>query len=548
MGCTESKEAKKPTPAAAKPDTKEDTTKKEEPKKEEPKTEAKKEEPKKEEPKKEEPKKEAKKEEPKKEEAKKAEPAKVTHRMKVNLMMEKARIKGEISKGCIDAFMSQYDALVAGDTGLIPEADITAVDSVENLENLDATEMDEVAELLSRTVVLKLNGGLGTGMGLSKAKSLLEVRDGNNFLDFIVKQMQALRTTQKDTAFMLMNSFSTSGDTRTFFRGVEDFDVQYIMQNKVLKINQETFAAAENSNAELNWCPPGHGDVYAALMGEKDEESGKVGKLDELINAGKKYIFISNSDNLGATVDPAILRNLAEGSCDFIMEVCERTEADKKGGHLAKKGDSLILRESAQCPKEDEAEFQNVGKHKYFNTNNIWIKLAALKAKMEENDGFLKLPLIRNAKTVDPTDKNSEKVYQCETAMGAAIETFGDKAKAVCVSRTRFAPVKTCGDLLALRSDAYEEVNSTLQLVASRNGVPPTVVLGDTYKMIDAFEALVADGVPSMVECNKLVINGTNPIKFSAGTTFKGDVTINAGDGTETKTLPAGEYSGEVNL
>lgn len=119
----------------------------------------------------------------------------------------------------------------------------------------------------------------------------------------------------------------------------------------------------------MEWCPPGHGDLYAALLGS--------GKLDALLEEGIKYMFVSNSDNLGATLDTQLLKYFADSGAPFMMECCERTANDKKGGHLAvRKADSqLILREAAQCPDEDEDKFQDISTHKYFNTNNLWIDL-----------------------------------------------------------------------------------------------------------------------------------------------------------------------------
>merc|ERR1719152_113643 len=131
-----------------------------------------------------------------------------------------------------------------------------------------------------------------------------------------------------------------------------------------------------------------------------------------------------------------------------MMEVAVRTDADKKGGHLAKDKASggLLLRESAQCPDEDEKEFQNVGKYKFFNTNNLWVDLVALKAQFDKNGGALPLPVMKNGKTIDPRDKKSTKVIQLETAMGAAIASF-EGAGAILIPRSRFAPVKTTNDM-----------------------------------------------------------------------------------------------------
>ena len=146
----------------------------------------------------------------------------------------------------------------------------------------------------------------------------------------------------------------------------------------------------------------------------------------------------------------------------------------------------MILRESAQCSKEDEPSFQDINRYKFFNTNNLWVRLDLLKALMDSKGGFIPLPTILNSKTVDPQQDTSTPVFQLETAMGAAIECFPG-AGAVLVGKERFAPVKKCSDLLLLRSDAYVvDSNSVLVLHPSRNGVAPIVNLDDKkYKLED---------------------------------------------------------------
>ncbi len=171
---------------------------------------------------------------------------------------------------------------------------------------------------------------------------------------------------------------------------------------------------------------------------------------------GYRYAFTSNVDNLGATIEPAILGYFVAQGLPFMMEVADRTEADQKGGHLARRAATgrLLLRETAQCPPSDTEAFQDITRHRYFNTNNLWINLDALADLLARSEDGVALPLIRNSKTVDPRDPDSPPVYQLETAMGAAIELF-DGAGAIRVPRSRFAPVKTTDDLLGVRSDAY---------------------------------------------------------------------------------------------
>merc|ERR1712087_777751 len=240
------------------------------------------------------------------------------------------------------------------------------------------------------------------------------------------------------------------------------------------------------------------------------------------------------------TMDLKILTYFVSSGAPFMMEVADRTDADKKGGHLAKKkaDGGLTLRESAQCPPDEEKQFQDTTRYAYFNTNNLWVDLVKLKENFEKHGGALPLPVMLNDKTVDPRDKKSTKVIQLETAMGAAISCF-EGAIAIHIPRTRFAPVKKCDDLLALRSDAYILTEDfRLELAPSRDGKPPLVKLDDMYKFVDAMDTMIPNGVPSLVECDKLTIKG--PIEFEAGVVLKGTITIEASG--EKKIVAAGTY------
>jgi UDP-N-acetylglucosamine pyrophosphorylase len=265
------------------------------------------------------------------------------------------------------------------------------------------------------------------------------------------------------------------------------------------------------------------------------------GLLDRLLSQGKRFLFVSNSDNLGATLDLRLLSYFARIDAPFLMEVTRRTGADRKGGHLARRKDDhrLLLRESAQCPEKDLDAFQEIERHRYFNTNNLWVRLDSLRAELHRQNGLLPLPLILNVKTVDPRDKSTPKVYQLETAMGAAVECF-EGAAAIEVPRSRFSPVKTTADLLAVRSDAYE-LDSEFRLVlrAERRGVPPIIKLDDNYKLVDQLEQLVACGVPSLAQCHSLAIEGG--FQFEPDVVITGDVRFTNPFATVQK-IKAGKY------
>jgi len=451
-----------------------------------------------------------------------------------------------LSEAAIRAFRSSYAALCAGETGMIPEDSIAPAANLPRSDDLMAPNQATASALLRQTVLIKLNGGLGTSMGLEKAKSLLRVRDEDTFLDLIARQVLHLRaqTGGEVPVFMLMNSFSTSEDSAKHlaerFPQLGERTEWELMQNKVPKVLAGSHAPAEwPTNPDLEWCPPGHGDIYTCLVGS--------GWLERLLARGIRYAFVSNSDNLGATLDPTILVWFARSGMPFAMEVTRRTESDKKGGHLAvrQRDGRLLLRESAQCPQEDAAHFQDITRHRYFNTNNLWIDLQALKSTLAANDGVIPLPPIMNHKTVDPRDGHSPRVIQLESAMGAAIECF-DHAGAIEVPRARFAPVKTTSDLLAVRSDAYELTGDfCLRLAPCRDGHPPHLHLdAKLCKLVDGLEENFPH-TPSLRQCRSFRMSG--PIRCEAGVVLKGDTQIHNPTETPVK-LAAGVYEGRIAL
>jgi UDP-N-acetylglucosamine pyrophosphorylase len=442
-----------------------------------------------------------------------------------------------VSQAAQRAFQHSYQRLLAGDSGMIPESQLQAVQQLPRLDQIDV-DVTRPAELLKQAVIIKLNGGLGTSMGLERAKSLLPVKDGLTFLDFIVKQILHLQQTHGiPVRFFLMDSFSTSTDTMEFLKKYPELGSPKsieLMQSQVPKVDAKSLKPAIwPENPQLEWCPPGHGDIYPSLLSS--------GLLDRWLAEDRKYLFVSNADNLGASLDLRILSYFAASKKPFLMEVAERTPSDSKGGHLARRNGRLILRESAQCPKDDQALFQDITRHRFFNTNNLWIRLDSLKKLIQDNDGFVPLPLIKNQKTIDPRDANSTPVFQLETAMGAAIECF-EEADGLVVPRSRFAPVKTTNDLLALRSDAYQVTDDWRITLSLAPGQPPPAIDLDPkhYKLVDQLSRLLAGGVPSLKDCQELTIRG--PVSLSSGNVFRGKVSV-TNSSSQVRPLPAGLYA-----
>src|SRR5918992_1223647 len=368
----------------------------------------------------------------------------------------------------IDTFQHYYEQLAQGATGMLPESEIEPVEDVQELDALP----DADAPL--------------------------------------------------DQAVVLMNSFYTHEESLAALarhEGLESDVPADFVQHKEPKIRVDDLMPVEwPDDPSQEWCPPGHGDLYTALL--------TSGMLDALLDRGYSHAFVSNSDNLGAVLEPRILAWMAAEEIPFVMEVTARTEADRKGGHLARRpGGGYVLRETAQTPEEDLAALQDIGRHRYVNTNNLWVNLRALASVLRERHGVLGLPLIVNRKTVDPGDRSTPEVFQLETAMGAAIGVF-DGARPVAVSRRRFSPVKTTEDLLALRSDAYVLAgDGRVELAPERDGTPPVVDLDDEhYKLLRDFDARFPAGAPSLVACERIAVEGD--VVFGRGVVVRGTVVV----------------------
>jgi UTP--glucose-1-phosphate uridylyltransferase len=428
----------------------------------------------------------------------------------------KMRADGQ-SEEAIRTFARAYTELERGATGTLPDAELEPVRDVPAVADLPRAD---AAGPLARVAVIKLNGGLGTSMGMTGPKSLVEAKDGLTFLDVIVRQVVALRARHGvRLPLVLMDSYRTRDPTREALErhpGLgADVPVDFLQHREPRILADDLTPLRWPADPEAEWCPPGHGDLYPALRSS--------GMLDALLERGYRHAFVSNADNLGAVLDPTILAWFAASRAPFAMEVVIGTEADRKGGHIARRRESgrLVLRETAQA--DDPESFRDFRRWRYYNSNNLWMDLEALAALLDAGDGTIDLPLIVNRKAVD----GGPEVIQLESAMGAAIGAFDD-ARALCVPRTRFAPVKTTDDLLVLRSDVYRLDDDARVVVEADE---PFVALDpEHFGTLRGFDARFPAGAPSLRECDRLVVTGD--VTFGAGVVCRGSVELEA---------PAGE-------
>lgn len=433
--------------------------------------------------------------------------------------LDKARSAGA-SPTELSALRRRLEQLADPSAGLLPGDHLEPLDDLPRLEDLPEPDPSRTHEVLDRVAVIKVNGGLGTSMGLSGPKSLLEVKPGRSFLDILAEQVLSVRRRHGvRLPLLLMNSATTRRPSLDSLRRHAELAEQVLpldfLQGREPKLRADDWHPVEwPDDPRLEWCPPGHGDIYAALAA--------TGALAALIDAGIRWVFVSNADNLGAVVDPRIATWMAAEGTPFVMEAVRGTAADRKGGHIARHDGRTVLRETAQVPDGDRS-FTDFIQWRYYNSNNLWIDLEALRGLQAAEPGAPDLPLIVNRKTVDPTDSSSPAVFQLEAAMGAAIGAV-EGARAVEVPRTRFAPVKTTDDLLVVRSDAYD-LGPDGSLLPTFTGPGPFVTLDrDHYRYLADFERHFAKGVPSLRGCESFEVCG--PVTFGQDVVVEGAVRL----------------------
>ncbi|KAM7008850.1 UTP--glucose-1-phosphate uridylyltransferase-like [Tautogolabrus adspersus] len=453
------------------------------------------------------------------------------------LTTETNKSEAEISRKDFDGFKKLFHRFLQVKGPSVDWARINRPpeDSIQPYEKIRSKGLpDNISASLNKLAVVKLNGGLGTSMGCKGPKSLISVRNENTFLDLTVQQIEHLnKTFNADVPLVLMNSFNTDDDTKKILQKYKHHrvNIHTFNQSRYPRINKESLLpvaknmglSGENSEA---WYPPGHGDIYTSFH--------NCGLLDKLIAEGKEYIFVSNIDNLGATVDLFILHHLmsqpAERRCEFIMEVTDKTRADVKGGTLIQYEDHLRLLEIAQVPKAHVDEFKSVTKFKIFNTNNLWISLPAIKRLQEKN--AMDLEIIVNPKTLE----GGLNVIQLETAVGAAIKSFNN-AMGVNVPRSRFLPVKTSSDLLLVMSNLYSLDAGSLTMSKKREfPTTPHVKLGSSFTKVQEFLHRF-ESIPDMLELDHLTVSGD--VTCGKNVSLKGTVIIIANHGDRID-IPAG--------
>lgn len=421
----------------------------------------------------------------------------------VALHVHKATQAGVSEWGLRDMVVSLARYLT-GETGFL---DLSLMDPIPPTHWCDASALPPADAQAgdaawSQLVCIKLNGGLGTSMGCRGPKSLVTIDHHRRFIDMVMAQLHDWRrATGAPLPMVLLNSYYTMHDTMA---ALSSPDVVSLMQHQVPRLCRDTsepFLCPDDPAAE--WNPPGHGDLFHSLHAS--------GQLDRLLAQGFRYAFVSNIDNLAATVSPSLLGHMINARLDMLMEVTPKLPQDRKGGTVAMMDGRLALVERSQVSSDQWDQLDQQARYPWFNTNSIWINLASLANALQHAP--MTLPLLVNPKTV-----HGQSVVQLETAMGAAIGVLPHTGL-VSVGRDRFFPVKTTADLVLCRSNRVtKQANGTL----SWHDLP-TLILGEAYNQMDALSSLMPC-IPDLSQADSLHIMGT--VAFRTPWAVQGSVTI----------------------
>ncbi|GKV47258.1 hypothetical protein SLEP1_g54172 [Rubroshorea leprosula] len=368
------------------------------------------------------------------------------------------------------------------------------------LDKLELLSQDiaKTKEILDKLVVVKFNGALGTTMGFSGPKSLIEIREGLTLLDVIIEQIQSLNAKYGcKVPLLLMNTNKTHDDTLKVLEkySKSNIDIQSFIQGQ----QAEPESLGLHSVDDLY--PSDPGTAFLSLV--------KSETLDLLLSQGKEYVLVVNSDNACAVIDPKILNHVTQKKIEYCMEVTPTTTSFSRTSVLSSQEGKFKLVHIAQNPSRHSTK-----KFKFMDAGSLWVNLKAIK-RLVDTDA-MKMEKLSTSKAVDPDDK--------ESAVGSAIQLF-DQAIGVNVPQSRYLPVNSTLDLLLLQSDIYTYDEGIL---ARNRAINPSISLGPEFEKVSDFQSRFKS-TPSIVGLDSLKVTGD--VWFGADITLKGKVKIAAEPG-----------------
>ncbi len=299
-------------------------------------------------------------------------------------------------------------------------------------QGLDAMKRGELA-------LCVLAGGMATRMG-SVVKALVEALPGKTFLDLRLREREVMsRIAGREIPLWLMTSEATDGPIRQALGARLGQGVDTFIQCASLRLTPEgrLFRGAD-----------GDPDVYATGHGDLPDALRQSGLLDAylkergrgpLTSPGEPpYVWIANLDNLGATIDPAILGWHVDHGHALSVELVDKVEGDRGGIPVQWEGRPIVAEELRLPADFDPARVR------VFNTNTFLVSAAAL-GKLPADFTYVEVD-----KTVD-----GRKAIQFERLLGEITTMLPPRFLRVPRSgaTARFLPVKDVPELERRRSE-----------------------------------------------------------------------------------------------
>ncbi|XP_052192369.1 UTP--glucose-1-phosphate uridylyltransferase-like isoform X2 [Diospyros lotus] len=371
-------------------------------------------------------------------------------------------------------------------------------------ESLAITPDDplDTKKFLDKLVVLKLNSGLGTEIGFDGPKSVIEICNGQTFLDLIVNQIESINSKHEcNIPLILLNSIRTHDAT---LKVVEKYSKRNIDINTLCE-RQSHPVNKQDSKNELDF---DHQELFLSLKNS--------GTLDALLLQGKEYILVVKSDNFGAVIDSKILNHLIQNRIQYCMEVIPNISSDFEGSILHSHEGEFQLSDIAQMPQKHSLE-----KFKLLDTGNLWMNLKAVK-RLFETDAL-------TVESYPVSKKVSDDEILLQDRRATSAMRFFHRTIGVNVPQSRFQPLMATSDLLLVQSDLYTYAEGILTRNNARvKPANPSIELGREFEKLSNFRSRFKS-IPSIIELDSLKVTGD--VWFGAGITLKGKVTITAKQG-----------------
>ncbi len=210
-----------------------------------------------------------------------------------------------------------------------------------------------------------LAGGMATRFG-GVVKAVVEALPGHTFLQLKLRQISAAAKHEgAKVPVYLMTSFSTDSQLRELAAMWKDAHVnaECFAQLISLRLTPEG-ELYRDASGDVSPYAPGHGDLTFALR--------SAGVLSRFVAAGGRYLYVSNVDNLAATLDPAVIGFHIASGAQITTETVAKDPGDK-GGAPGRVDGRIQVIEDFRFPRDFDQDSIRV-----FNANSFVMDAAAI--------------------------------------------------------------------------------------------------------------------------------------------------------------------------